>query len=262
MKKKRRQQKNIITIGDIVLFSEKSLLIEEIQTRTSFFIKESKKKQQLIAANIDLVLITVSLSYPKINTSLVDRYLISAEKGLIPAMILINKIDLLTEEGKQTIKTLKNIYKKIKVPIILLSAKKKTGLKALKSLIKNKTTAFVGQSGVGKTSLINTLAKTQFKTGALTKKTNKGAHITTSSRLLPIAPNSYCIDTPGIKSFGIWCLTRQDIMNHFQDIQKEAQKCKYSNCTHISEPGCYVKNNKKINSIRFKSYLKLMQDLR
>jgi ribosome biogenesis GTPase / thiamine phosphate phosphatase len=269
LKKDKTNQHNIVAVGDIVQFSPSTLTIESINKRKTILSRENirLKKQQIIAVNIDQVLITVSANSPMFKPFLVDRYIIATIKGNMTPVIIINKIDLM-KQGKNKEKTKLqayiDLYHEMERPLILTSTKTKKGISQLKKIMKNKASVFSGQSGVGKSSLINIVAKTNLKTGEVSLSTSKGSHITTKSHLIPLKSGGFCIDTPGIKSFGIWSLTRKDIDNYFYEIKKLSSHCKYQNCCHINEPKCAViqavKENK-ISPLRFDSYHCLMKEI-
>ncbi len=266
LKKDKTLIKNIVAVGDFVRFDKKSKTIAYVEDRFSILSREDivKKKEQIIAVNIDQVLITASVASPPLKPSLIDRYIIVAKKGKMTPIIVINKIDLLEKNEK-----LKNeyfeffsAYENCGLTVIPVSAKKRVGLDRLKEIMKNKASVFSGQSGVGKTSLLNKIAKKRLKTGIVAKKTYKGAHITTTATLIPLKEGGFCIDTPGIKSFGIWQLTKEDVLNEFPEIKKYSQYCQFANCTHINEPNCKVKEaveQNKISSLRFDSYRSLIK---
>ncbi len=271
LKKERHKNKNLIAVGDFVDFLEKNEqegVIENIKKRYSILSREEKlrQKQHIIAANIDQVLITSSVIEPSLKPHLIDRYIIASIKGNMHPIIVINKIDLLKKDKKENkkYKEFVKLYKKLGFIVVSVSSKTKKGLRVLFSKMKKKTSVFSGQSGVGKSSIINTIFKTNLKTGVVTKKTAKGAHITTKAKLIPLKEGGFCIDTPGIKGFGIWDLNIDDVIQYFSEIQDISKNCKYPNCTHINEPECAVlkalKENK-ISSLRFDSYSSLIEDI-
>jgi len=270
LKKEKTKNKNIIAVGDIVnihLKNEKEAVIESIDERHSILsrLEEKTKKRSFIAVNIDQVLITSSLVKPSFKPFLIDRYLIAAKKGNMEGIIIINKIDLLNEDKKEKEKyrIFVKDYKKLGYLILPISCRTKIGLKSLLEIMKGKTSVFSGQSGTGKSSLINAILHTKLKTGKIAK-TSKGTHITIKAQLIEIKTGGFCIDTPGIKSFGIWDLTIDDVKNHFFEFHKYAKNCKYSNCLHINEPNCgiqeAVKKNK-ISSLRFEAYNSLIKEI-
>jgi len=269
LQKEKTRKKSLLAVGDIVHFTPLSHLegtIEFIEKRYSILsrVELLRKKEQIIAVNIDQVFITVSLIKPPLKPALVDRYIIAAQKGNMQPIILINKIDLVKTDlqAKQEYKDFLSAYEALGIPILSVSAKEKTGINALKKLMENKASCFSGQSGVGKSSLINAALGKKLKTGDIVKKTFKGAHITTKADLIPLEKGGFCIDTPGIKSFGLWELKKEEIESFFPEIKKIGKNCKFLNCTHDVEPNCAVKKaveKEIISPLRFASFRSLMK---
>ncbi len=271
MKKVRMQSKNLIAVGDLVRVqptAEKEGSIVYIEERYSFLSRTdiTGKLEQLIAVNIDQVLITASVKQPTLKPSLIDRYLIATKKGKMHPVIVINKIDLLdsaTEDEKHFYKEFLAAYESLGYPIFSVSMLNRTGLAPLCELMKNKSSVFSGQSGVGKSSLLNTAFNFGLATGGLANKTYKGSHTTTKAQLLPLPDGGFCIDTPGIRSFGVWKLQREDLIHHFHEFQPFARECHYPNCSHLVEPSCEVQKalaENKISPIRFESYQTLLEE--
>ncbi|OGN61041.1 MAG: ribosome small subunit-dependent GTPase A [Chlamydiae bacterium RIFCSPHIGHO2_12_FULL_27_8] len=270
LKKDISKNSNILAVGDNVLISieNNKASIEEVLPRKSILSREDTKtkKQKIIAANIDQVLIIGSLYNPQFKPHLIDRYIIAAIKGNMDAIIIINKIDLLEKDLKEKEKYLDflNIYTDLGYKIIPVSSKRKNNLSKIIEVMQNKVSVFSGQSGTGKSSILNKLFNLKLKTGK-TSKLMKGTHVTTRSTLIELNENSYCIDTPGIKSFSIFDLTINDIKEYFFDIELYAKKCKFFNCNHIDEPECNVKKavkNNKISCIRYESYINLVNEIK
>lgn len=271
LKKEKNKLKNLVTVGDIVFFEksdDKIGTIVQIAPRVSVLSRKDhllQRNEQLIAANIDLVLITIAVVNPILKPALLDRYIIAAQKGGMQPVIVINKIDLLdnpkNSEEKQVFEEIIRAYTALNIPVIPVSVLQSRGLDDLKNIMKDKTSVFSGQSGTGKSSLINAIANTSILTGELVKKTNKGMHTTTTTNLLPLPFGGWCIDTPGIRSFGVWGLHKDEVRGYFEEILEYGQQCKYPNCTHTNEPSCAVKdavNDGSISPIRYESYLKLI----
>ncbi len=271
LKKEKTKNKNILAVGDIVNISfknENEAVIESIDNRYSILsrMEEKTKKRSIIAVNIDQVLITTCVVKPPLKPFLIDRYLIAAEKGNMKGVIIINKIDLLKEDKIEEEKYSRFVkdYQGLGYTILSISCKEKIGLDSLLNAMKGKTSVFSGQSGTGKSSIINSVLHTKLETAEVIKKTHKGAHITTKAQLIEIETSGFCIDTPGIKSFGIWDLTIDDVKNHFFEFQKYAKKCKYPNCLHINEPNCAIQEavkKNKISSLRFEAYSSLIEEI-
>lgn len=275
LKKARTREKNVLAVGDLVEFSLDENLdgaIEKIEKRTSALTRLDtvQKKQQIIAVNIDQVFITTSLVNPPLKLPLIDRYLIACEKGNMTPILLINKLDLLNdasypplviEKEKTLYKEALYAYEKIGLAILSVCTLDKTGISSLKKMMKGKTSVFSGQSGTGKSSLINAVCDTNLGVQETIRHTRKGSHTTTRASLIPLGDESFVVDTPGIKSFGLWELTIEDIVDHFTDIKEVGHSCKYKNCMHLKEPNCAVKQalqENKLSSLRFASYLSLI----
>lgn len=271
LKKEKTKDKNIIAVGDIVnitLKNENEASIESIDDRYSILsrLEEKTKKRSIIAVNIDQVLITSSVVQPPLKPFLIDRYLIAAEKGNMKGIIIINKIDLLKEDKieEEKYNTFVKDYQDLGYTILSISCSSKKNLDSLLNIMKGKTSVFSGQSGTGKSSIINAVLHTNLETGDLIKKSYKGAHITTKADLIEIETGGFCIDTPGIKSFGIWDLTIEDVKEHFFEFEKYSKNCKYASCLHTHEPDCAVKEaaaKNIISSLRFEAYSSLISEI-
>lgn len=282
LKKHTTRLKNLIAVGDIVWFEKKEqgqASIAKIAKRTSILSRAdtlSKTKEQLIAVNIDQVVITCSVVAPALKPFLVDRYIIAARKGNMKPIIVVNKIDLLhtpppychlesIEKEKELLFAFLNIYRSLGLTVIPMSTISSEGIEDLKKIMQGKTSVFSGQSGVGKSKLITLITGCPLPTGEIVKKTYKGAHTTTAAHLLCFGKNSFCIDTPGIKSFGLWDLKRDEIKEYFSEIHAISPNCKFFDCNHIHEPDCAVKRAVEggtISSLRFASYCALMACLK
>jgi ribosome biogenesis GTPase len=275
LKKEKTLHKNLVTVGDFVLFEKISSnegTIADVEPRYSILSRAdnlSRRREQLIAANIDQVLITTSVLSPPLKPSLVDRYIIAAQKGKMTPIIVVNKIDLLERENDAFVDQERALYQEFLhsysltgIPVISASVVTGTGLDELRSIMRDKASVFSGQSGVGKSSLINAIAHLNLEIGDVVEKTQKGSHTTTQSKLLSLEFGGWCIDTPGIKSFGLWELDKDEIEQHFVEIEEEGHACYFPNCLHLHEEGCAVKKaveQGKISFLRYESYLALME---
>lgn len=264
LKQEKTLNKNLITIGDLVQIDERGQ-IAHIEKRYSFLARADnlrRRKQHMIAANIDQVFITASIEKPVLKPSLIDRYIIAAIKGNMRPIIVINKIDLL-QENDTLLNELEKVYTNLEIPLIKISCLENKGLDILYKMMEGKTSVFSGQSGVGKSSLINALLGTSLKVGEVIERTNKGVHTTTSAELIPLKEGGFCVDTPGIKSFGLFDISSEELLNYFHDLQAFAHLCKFPSCTHIHEPECAVKKavaEGKIHPLRYKSYLTIREN--
>lgn len=280
LKQEKNRAKNLVAVGDFVLFEQKDNQtgsIAQIEPRRSILSRAdnlSRRKEQLIAVNVDLVIITCSVVSPVMKPSLIDRYIIAAEKGNMSPIIAINKIDLLGAAGcsdevkeleQELIQEIKNAYETINIPVVFLSTKTGEGIEELKSLMHGKTSVFSGQSGVGKSSLINAVTGSDLRTGDIVAKTSKGSHTTTSTHLVPVVGGGFCIDTPGIKSFGVWNLDEDEVWHYYTEFFPFAKECKFPDCKHLDEPECAVKKaveDGAVSTLRFGSYCALMASLK
>lgn len=264
LKKERSKQKNLVIVGDNVLFEEgigNEGVIHHVLPRTTLLSRKAKlgHQEQLIAANIDQVLITCTLSFPPLDIGYLDHSIIACYKGNMEPVIVINKIDL-TKPTQEFCE----LYRGLNIPVICTSTETKEGLEKLEKQLIQKTSVFVGLSGVGKSSLLNTLFHLSLPSSEVAKKTNRGRHTTTRSCLIPIEKGGFCIDTPGIQNFGIWELEKNDLKLFFQDIVENSHLCHYSNCTHTHEPGCWIQQlvkEGKIPLFRLESYHLLLKKL-
>ena len=283
LKKDKGQHKNLVTVGDVVEFvlnSPTEGAISGIEPRRSVLSRAdnlSRRKEQIIAANIDQVLITVSVIEPPLKASLIDRYIIAARKGNLTPVIIINKVDLLRELTDEieidpgTLETEEQIFKEVLaaytnlgLPVIAVSTVTGEGIETLKNQMKDKSSVFSGQSGVGKSSLINATTGMALEIGEIVEKTKKGTHTTTTTNLLPLEFGGWCIDTPGIKSFGVWELEKGEVEQYFSEIFEYGRGCRFPNCSHTHESGCAVHlavDKGQISLLRFDSYLSLMESV-
>lgn len=278
MKKDRTHAKNLVAVGDIVLFektAENEGIISHVKPRRTILSRAdnlSRRKEQLIAVNIDQVIITVSVMNPPLKCSIIDRYIIATRKGGMEPLIVINKIDLLDNQADYESDILEmerafydeavKAYAAAGAPLIPVSIFKKNGLEELKRAMSNKTSVFSGPSGVGKSSLINVITGLDLRVGDVVERTKKGSHTTTTTQLIPLEFGGWCVDTPGIKSFGVWDLKKEEVEGYFQEIHEYGLRCKFSDCTHSHEEDCAVKQaleEDKLSFIRYESYQALKQ---
>ena len=261
---------NPIAVGDRVVIvenNEGTALITQIEDRTNYIIRRSSnlsKQSHIIAANIDLCFLIVTVSHPITSTVFIDRFLASAEAYRVPVNLIFNKADIYPEDEAEYMDALIGMYDYIGYPGLKISALQNTGLDILQKKIQGKITLFSGHSGVGKSTLINALIPdTKLKTGAISDYHGKGMHTTTFSEMIELPQGGFIIDTPGIKGFGTVDMERNEIFHFFPDIFKFSKDCRFNNCIHINEPGCAVReavNKHYISESRYKSYLNMMED--
>ncbi|NGX30908.1 MAG: putative ribosome biogenesis GTPase RsgA [Chlamydiae bacterium] len=264
-----KQEKNALCVGDKVYIDPLEDVIVHVAPRETVLARSETldhKKRHILAANVDQVFICTSLYHPTIKTTLIDRYLIACEMGHLTPIVLINKTDLAqTKEDDEKLKSFANIYQNLGIDVLCVSAKTQEGLEELKKKMQDKISVFSGQSGVGKSSLINQVTHHDLKTGEIVTRTKKGAHTTTTARLLPLDFGGFCVDTPGIKSFGIFDLESDQVQYYFAEIEANRNACAFTNCMHIKEDRCQIKKyvlEGKMSQERYDSYLKLVEEMR
>lgn len=219
---------------------------------------------KVIAANIDRIII-VSAVVPELSLNIIDRYLVVCENANIPAVILLNKVDLLSEEQRQQVETQLKIYQDIGYQTMMISAKTGKHMQDLTALLSSGTSIFVGQSGVGKSSLINAiLPEVNAQVGEVSELSGLGKHTTTSSRLYHLPQGGDLIDSPGIREFGLWHLDAEQITKGYREFQYFLGTCKFRDCKHLNDPDCALREaveQGKINPIRFNNYHNLIESL-
>lgn len=276
LKKEKTRSKNLVAVGDIVYIQpedETSGTIVYVEERRSVLSRADnlrRRQEHLIATNIDQVFIVISLFLPRLKPSLVDRYIIAAKKGNMEPVIILNKIDMLKSPPgdwhKADIDEEKTLYREFlkayaAIPIIEVSATCNKGLKKLRKQMEGKSSVFSGQSGVGKTSLINSMLGTDYPVGEVAAHKRKGVHTTSTPKLIALDNESFCVDTPGIKSFGLWDCKEDNLQDFFPEIAEKAQECHFPNCQHLHEPSCAVKQaveEGKISRLRYESFITLL----
>lgn len=259
---------NPVAIGDRVHFREDGsdyALIDKIFERKNYIIRRStklSKQTQIIAANIDMAFLVVSAKLPKTDTAFIDRFLVTANAYNVPCQIVFNKIDIYDEEAMQYAGYLIDIYESIGYKCLLVSAQDKRGLDNLKKEMQGKITLFSGNSGVGKSTLINTICPSAtLKTGEVSSSHLSGKHTTTFAQMIT-EEDINIIDTPGIKSFGMVDFKKEELALYFPEMKEKLEECKYYNCTHTHEPHCAIKEaveNEEISAERYANYLKMLE---
>lgn len=261
---------NPVAVGDRVQISgteSGNSFITEIEDRKNYIIRRASnlsKQSHIIAANLDLCLLVVTVNYPETSTTFIDRFLASAEAYRVPVSIVFNKVDRYTEDELRYLEGLINLYDTIGYTCYKVSALTGEGIDEIRNLLKDRITLFSGHSGVGKSTLINAILPEQHqKTSEISVAHNKGMHTTTFSEMFPVEGNGYIIDTPGIKGFGTFDMKDEEVGHYFKEIFKFSAECKYGDCTHRHEPGCAVRQavaDHYISESRYASYLNILED--
>lgn len=261
---------NPISVGDWVEFEEvddQTGVIINIVDRKNYIIRKASnlsKESHIIAANIDQAILVVTLIFPETSLEFIDRFLASSEAYRIPVTIVVNKTDLYQESLKSLLLEIHDIYEPIGYNVIETSVMNKKNIDLLNLALKGKVSVLSGNSGVGKSSLINSLyPNLNLKVGSISDYHNKGKHTTTFAEMIELPNGGYIIDTPGIKGFGLVYLDKNEIYHFFPEIFKYASSCQFHNCLHMEEPKCAVKDaveSGKIKSSRYNSYLSILDD--
>lgn len=261
---------NPVAVGDYVTFSvtpEGEGLISEIAERKNYVVRRPanlSKQRHIIAANVDQALLIVTVNYPETSTTFIDRFLATCEAYRVPAKIIINKKDLYSEEELEYMRNLMFLYEQIGYQCFAVSALTGEGVEDIRSLLSGSVSLLSGNSGVGKSSLINAVCPDfKAKTGEISEIHNKGMHTTTFSEMFELDEGSYLIDTPGIKGFGTIDFEKEEVGHFFPEIFRVSKDCRFGNCTHVHEPGCAVikaVEESYISQSRYNSYLSVMED--
>ena len=264
---------NPVAIGDHVEVTQNedgTNWITELLDRKNYIVRRSTNlsyASHILAANVDMAALIVTINHPITSTTFIDRFLATCEAYRVPACLIFNKIDLLNEEELQELASLRQLYESLGYPTYAISALHdiSTVNHQLSSLFNDRITLLSGNSGVGKSTLINAIfGKDIARTGAISSAHHKGMHTTTFSEMHQLNNTSWIIDTPGIKGFGLLDVEKEEISHYFRDIFKVSRDCRYSNCQHTGEPGCAVYQAVTKNEIalsRYESYLSILDDV-
>lgn len=261
---------NPVAVGDIVELIEdegnsEAWIISKILPRENYIIRTSPKKKghgHIIASNIDLAVIVATVSTPKTSLGFIDRFLVTAEAFRIPAMVLCNKIDLLSDEELVALKAKMKEYEILGYQIEYISALNTDDITRFKKSLANQTTLISGHSGVGKSTIVNQLIpEAEQKTSEISEFSEKGIHTTTFAERFKVAEKSYIIDTPGIKELGLAEIEKEELSHYFPELRELLGQCKFNNCTHTHEPGCAIAaayERGEISQSRYDSYLSML----
>ena len=267
---------NPVAIGDhveVTTLEDGTHWITELYDRKNYIIRRSTNlsyASHILAANVDMAALIVTINHPKTSTTFIDRFLATCEAYRVPACLIFNKIDLLNDEEKLLLADLRQLYESLGYPTYAISAKALDNAEVTQ-IFQNRITLLSGNSGVGKSTLLNAiLGKDIARTGAISSAHHKGMHTTTFSEMYPLNDAtqplnnaSWIIDTPGIKGFGLLDIEKEEVGHYFREIFEISRECRYSNCIHMNEPGCAVNQaviDGRIALSRYESYLSILDD--
>ena len=261
---------NPVAVGDrveLVANAEGTAFITAIEDRRNYIIRRSQnlsKQSHIIAANVDQVFLVVTVDFPQTSTTFIDRFLASAEAYRVPVVLVFNKTDLLDADLLRYQQMMMALYENIGYHCVAISAETGDGIEALRPLLQQKITLLSGNSGVGKSTLINRLVPdANLRTAEISDAHNTGQHTTTFSEMISLPDGGWLIDTPGIKGFGTFDMEPEELTSYFPEIFRFSKDCRFSNCTHTHEPGCAVLQALEDHFIaqsRYQSYLSMMED--
>jgi len=262
---------NPVAVGDVVTITPsadgQTALIDEIEDRRNYIIRRASnlsKQSHIIAANIDMAALVATIAHPETSTTFIDRFLASAEAYRVPVLLIFNKTDLYNVEEKQQMDALVTLYRTIGYACLTCSAIDGNGIVELREALQDKTTLLSGNSGVGKSTLLNMLVpEADAKTAEISVAHDAGIHTTTFSQMYFLPQGGALIDTPGIKGFGTFDMEREEVSHYFREIFQTSDNCRFGNCTHTHEPGCAVLQavaEGHIAESRYTSYLSMLED--
>jgi ribosome biogenesis GTPase / thiamine phosphate phosphatase len=264
---------NPVAVGDVVLMDleereDAQAIIHTVKDRRNYIVRVSphnRHQKHIVASNLDLVLLIATIAQPQTSLGFIDRFLVTAEAYQVPAILIINKSDLLTQEDEATLQRWQKIYGDIGYRVMPISARQPDTLQALKDILKDRTTLFSGHSGVGKSTLINQLIPDlDLRTEIISDYSGKGQHTTTFAEMFDLPSSGTIIDTPGVKEFGLIDMTQDELAQYFPEMQRLLPQCRFSNCKHINEPGCAVKaaiENDVVSEERYQSYRSIWESI-
>lgn len=261
---------NPIAVGDVVFLKQEAdddAVITDIEKRKNYIIRKSvnlSKRSHILAANVDQAILIVTLSQPKTYTAFIDRFLVSAEAYHIPTTIIFNKIDIYSNEEKDELAFLKHCYESIGYNCLTVSALEQTNIDEVKEIMKDKVSVVSGHSGVGKTTLLNTVEPSlNLKTSEISEMHQQGKHTTTFAEMFELNFGGFLIDTPGIKAFGLIDFKKEELSHYFLEMRGLLNDCHFNNCVHINEPKCAIKEAlemDEISAFRYNNYVSIYKD--
>ena len=267
----KKEVTNPVAVGDMVsvrVDDDNTGMITEIHERRNYIPRQAthgRRGEQILVANIDRAWVVQSLRKPKFNQGFVDRFLVICEAYEVPAGIIINKTDLAKKGDLRFVEEIEEVYTSIGYPLLKTSIHEPASIKALHDKLSASTSVFIGPSGVGKTSLLNTIdPELEMKVGEISSYSKKGKHTTTFARLVPLRPSGFIVDTPGIRELGLVQIEPSELSLYFPEMIEPRQDCRFYNCTHFHEPDCGVKKAYEAGHIdpdRYNSYLNMLESL-
>lgn len=256
-----------VTVGDRVEFDDTGY-ITELHERKNYIVRKPtnlSKQLHIIAANLDQAILIITIKNPVTSTTFIDRFLATAEAYHIPTILVFNKIDLLNAEDETYLNAFIHLYESIGYQCLKMTAIQGNGITELQNTLAGKISLLSGNSGVGKSTIINQIVpNSSAKTGEISNSHHKGMHTTTFSEMYEISADTFLIDTPGIKGFGMVDMNEEEIGHFFRDIFEASKNCRFNNCSHRHEPGCAVLqavNEHRIATSRYESYLSILEDI-
>ncbi len=256
-----------VTVGDRVEFDDTGY-ITELHERKNYIVRKPtnlSKQLHIIAANLDQAILIITIKNPVTSTTFIDRFLATAEAYHIPTILVFNKIDLLNAEDEAYVNALIHLYESIGYQCLKMTAIQGNGITELQNTLAGKISLLSGNSGVGKSTIINQIVpNSSAKTGEISNSHHKGMHTTTFSEMYEISTDTFLIDTPGIKGFGMVDMNEEEIGHFFRDIFEVSKNCRFNNCSHRHEPGCAVLqavSEHRIATSRYESYLSILEDI-
>ena len=261
---------NPVAVGDHVRYDVRedgTAYIVEILERKNYIVRKASnlsKQSHILAANLDLCFLIVTISHPATATTFIDRFLAAAEAYRVPVVLVFNKIDIYDSSEREELEYLTALYSSIGYRCLHTSATDNVGIDALKEMMRGKVSLLAGNSGVGKSSLVNAIAPViAARVGEISRTHDTGMHTTTYTEMFEFMPQSYIVDTPGVKGFGTYDMEVEEISHYFVEFFELSKDCRYGNCTHTHEPGCAVLEaleDGRLAPSRYQSYLSMLED--